>query len=135
MEQKIQRVSIKAIFFKEEKIFMLKDEKGKWEFPGGGIEFGEHPEESLQRELKEELGIDKVQIGDIINVWDFVSKRNDVDHQHIIIVYECKADLSNISISSEHVEHRWITLDEINSSVMNNGYKETINKFIKLKSK
>jgi 8-oxo-dGTP diphosphatase len=53
-----------AVFNTEGKIFITKrgqaasNDRGKWEIPGGGIEFGETLEIAAKREIKEENDID-----------------------------------------------------------------------------
>ncbi len=43
---------------------------GKWEFPGGKVELGERPEDALERELSEELGIEAV-IGPRVAAYEY----------------------------------------------------------------
>ena len=123
------KVSIKSIICKDDTVLMLKDQKGNWELPGGGMEVGEHPEETLKRELNEELGIEDMNVGDLVGVWDFCNVSKEDISQHLIITYECSINFSKLNLSSEHLEMEWISLDRINEFQMRDGYRETIKKF------
>jgi mutator protein MutT len=48
-----------------------KNERGLWEFPGGSVEFGEHLANALQREMREEYGIEIV-VGELLDVVDHI---------------------------------------------------------------
>ncbi len=63
----------KGILFNNENKILIDNRKeegleganGKWEVPGGKIEFGESPEDAVKRELLEETGYN-VKVKDIV---------------------------------------------------------------------
>ncbi|WP_209329045.1 NUDIX domain-containing protein [Lunatimonas salinarum] len=53
------RVSVKALVMEGENRFLLvREDNGFWELPGGGLDFGEDPEQGLRREVSEEMGLE-----------------------------------------------------------------------------
>lgn len=60
-------VGVGAMIFNDKgELLMLKrgreakNEQGRWEIPGGGVDFGETREQAIVREIKEEVGVDIV---------------------------------------------------------------------------
>ena len=51
-------VSVKAIIIDDNKVLCLKNERNEWDFAGGKINFNEGVEESLKREVKEEVNLE-----------------------------------------------------------------------------
>ena len=133
MNRQIQKTTVKGIFCKDGKILFAKDHKGKWELPGGKVEFNETIEGALKRECEEELGFKNIQIRGIIDAWTFSSTVNDIDCHFIVLVYECDADEIIIKPSDEHEEHAWVPLSEINKLNMRDGYRESVKKYKELK--
>ena len=62
-QQQTRGIVVAAVIERDGRILACQRRKGsrhalKWEFPGGKLEAGEDPPEALQRELREELGIE-----------------------------------------------------------------------------
>jgi len=133
MKKQIQKVSIKAIIYQNGKILLLKDRLGKWELPGGRLEFGENPQQALKRELQEELNIKaNLKECDLVDVWSFVSTLSQkADYHYLIVIYACHFDISKISISQEHTAYKWFVPKEIENLPILSNYINSIKTFLK----
>ena len=77
---------------------------GLWEFPGGKIEHNERPEETLIRELKEELGIDVLEA--CLAPLTFASHRYE-DFALLMPLYICRR-WNGTPAPREHRELKWV---------------------------
>ena len=118
MEKKLEKKEFRqygvyGIIIKDDKILLIKKNggpyDGKLDLPGGTIEFHEKPENTLKRELLEEVGIvvKKFKLLDADSVdfeWEFNNLL--IDGHHVGIFYEVLEFENNIQSS--------LNIDEVN---------------------
>ncbi|MCD2503097.1 (deoxy)nucleoside triphosphate pyrophosphohydrolase [Clostridium sp. NSJ-145] len=104
---------VAAILQNDDKILIAKKKEGKplagfYEFPGGKVEEGENPEDSLVRELMEEMSIK-------VTVKDYVGKSiYDYGNGKVIELLGYTAEIIEGDIVlTDHDEYRWVSLEEV----------------------
>ena len=88
------KVAVIALVLHQGKVLLIQravdPAKGKWSLPGGYMDAGEMPEEALQRELQEEVGL-RVKIGELIDIFPMINDEG----QRIGIVLAFRAEPSS----------------------------------------
>lgn len=64
--------------------------KGSWDLPGGKIDFGEMPEQTLKREVLEETGL-KLASYKLLSVEAYTYKGKNPEYHHVGVMYEAEA--------------------------------------------
>ncbi|HEX8226400.1 MAG TPA: NUDIX hydrolase [Candidatus Saccharimonadales bacterium] len=106
------RVSIKGLVVDETGRFMLvKEDHGKWELPGGGLDHGEDPIIGLKREIQEEMGLEVIHISPSPKYF-VTSPKDGHDTYMANVIYEMKVKDLNFTPSDECQELRHFTVDE-----------------------
>lgn len=99
-----------------EKILLNKEFRmaaGTWvyNFPAGMIDPGEKPMEAAVRELKEETGLDIVEVEDVMN--ESFSAIGFSNEKNIVVVGKAAGNFAKSSSSFEEIHAAWYTRKEI----------------------
>lgn len=124
--------AVKAIIQKGDKFLVIKQELTHatvWDLPGGKVDFGESPYDTLAREVKEELRLTVNILKPIGMFWFF---RQDGD-QVVCTAFLCTAngeiDLTKNPSTEKITEFKWVTKAEFLSDeypVGHNSIKQVI---------
>ena len=87
--------------------------KGEWSIPGGMLELGEELAAGVQRELKEETGLD-VEPQECILVFDRIMREGKrVKYHYVIVDYLCRRKRGRLHPASDVVDARWVRREDL----------------------
>ena len=123
-------ISVKGIIFENRCVWLRKNERDEWELPGGKIDMGEQPTETVVRELKEELGFETEPVK-VVHVWTYkIRKSHDESSGVLVVSYLCRLDRKIGEFETEgeagKAEFRKFNLGEIAGLNMPEFYKDAI---------
>ncbi|WP_406346277.1 NUDIX hydrolase [Streptomyces sp. NBC_01547] len=127
-------VSVKAVALDHQgRVVLLHNERKEWELPGGRLEIGpptgsnpadRSPEETVERELKEETGW-TIKAGTLLDTWVYEPLPG---RRVLIVTYDCTVltpDAAPI-VSHEHSRVGLFAEHEVPGLNMPDGYKQSI---------
>ena len=119
-------LSVRGICEYDGKILLLKirsrsaHDAGRWEIPGGKVKKCEYFDEAVKREYLEETGLE-VDVASLYNVVrkDFTACKTSEEVKSIQLIMKVTCESDEVTISEEHDDYGWFTLDEIEEMIDN----------------
>lgn len=115
MSKILQRIACKAVIINQNKVLILREAAtykdgtniGRYHLPGGRIESGEPFMKGLQREVKEETGLE-ITAGAPLFVGEWFPVIRGVQNHIVAIFFVCNATSTDVRLSEEHDKYEWI---------------------------
>ncbi|MFQ6009859.1 MAG: NUDIX domain-containing protein [Candidatus Aenigmatarchaeota archaeon] len=122
-----QRIMATAVIKRGNKYLMVRRSRysktypNQWQFPEGGVKFGEEPLQALKRELNEETKL-KIRNAKLLGINSSTIKYFNKRIYHFVrLLYSCKAS-GKIKLSRKHNDYNWFTKKEIKSLRLLKGF-------------
>jgi 8-oxo-dGTP diphosphatase len=107
-------ISVKGVLIAADCVLLLLNERGEWDLPGGRPDVGEDHRAALKREVQEEAGL-AVEVGAPLDEHLFEVLPGRFVR---IVPFVCHLmGASDIALSHEHLETRWLPLAELGGRI------------------
>ena len=105
---------VRAIITKSGSMLLCRSfEEGHYFLPGGHIEDGETPQEALDRELQEEIGVPVVKKDFITEVENSFVQQGQVKEE-VFYVYKAElASMEEVRSWEDHIAYEWIPITDL----------------------
>jgi mutator protein MutT len=120
-----------AIIFRGNEVLLVKRGRppalGKWSVPGGLVELGESLDESIRREVMEEVGLE-VRTVDLVAALDRVMPDPDgrIEYHYILLDFLCEVLGGDLVAATDADECRFVALEDLGRYEMTRGTAEVI---------
>ena len=122
-----------AVIFRKEGgniyYLLLHYQSGHWDFPKGNIEKGEKLEETVKREVKEEAGLEDIEIlPEFKENIKYFYKLKGKNIFKIVTFFLAETKTKEVKISWEHIGYKWLPYDEALEQLTFKNAKEILKK-------
>ncbi|MBI4837101.1 MAG: NUDIX domain-containing protein [Candidatus Portnoybacteria bacterium] len=117
MDKKFE-IIVRLVFLKNNKILFCKQKTEDYYFlPGGHVEFGESVNDSIGREIAEELDAMASEIS-FIGAIENIFSDEDGNHHELNLVFSARLDKDDALSKENHLEFAWVDADGLESQTI-----------------
>jgi len=124
-----QLISVRAIIREDQKTLLLRRASGrqsilgKYELPGGRLDYGEQPEDAMARYLKDNAGliIQSAQLYDVLTYIDHDDR--DIQYTFILYLVSLSANGNKVRLSQKYDQYSWKKLGDVRQDELTESAK------------